>query len=61
MRKIEYIIGPDNTLIPLVSVEYKAPHANRPTPMKVHRPRKVWDQLHSTLWRTRPLLKGLRP
>lgn len=38
---------------------YDAPHKLQPTPRKLHRARKVWDQLRSsTFGRTRPVFGG---
>lgn len=51
-------VGPDG---PIMVRNYNAPHANEGTPKRVRRPRTAWNALSSTLFRMRPLLKGLRP
>lgn len=51
-------VGPDG---PIMVRNYQAPHANEGTPKRMHRSRKDWDAMSSTLFRMRPLLKGLRP
>lgn len=58
MRYKLFAVGPNG---PIMVRTYQAPHANEGTPQRVRRSRKAWNAVSSTLFRMRPLLKGLRP
>jgi hypothetical protein len=60
MRLTSYLMKDHKGVAKIVTTAtYDAPHKLQGTPMKPHRPRRVWDQLRSsTFGRTRPVFGG---